>query len=99
MSIELLHDRAIVGGFTASEQLFGAVFAFTTSNVEGSNNSVARLDIGYLGANLLDDAHAFMAHDIAILELHDFTMVQMQIRATDCILKCERQSYMDATVL
>lgn len=69
VTIQFLHDRAVVRAVAGSVLLFLAELALSTGYVEGGHNAIAWLDFGHLTSNLLHDAHTFMAEDLARLEL------------------------------
>ena len=69
MTIQLLHDRAVVSAVAGSVLLLLAELALSTGHVEGSHDAVAGLDFSHLASDLLHDTHTFVAEDLARLEL------------------------------
>jgi len=83
MTVKLLHHRAVVGAVACSELLLQTVLALSASRIEGCHDSIAWNDMGHFASDLLDDANTFMAQDLALLELQNFAVVQMQVGSTD----------------
>lgn len=89
MAIKFLHDGAIVGAIASSELFLLTELALSTGNIEGGHDSISWGDSSHLAPDLLDNAHAFVTKDLALLELQDLAVVQVQIRSADCVEKEE----------
>lgn len=83
MTVQLLHDGAIIGAITGSELLFKAKLTLATGDIECCNNTVTWLDCSHATANLLDNSRTFVAQDLVCLELHYLAMKEVQVGSTN----------------
>jgi len=72
-----------LGRLTLGEVLPLAHPAVPAGDVEGDDDAVAGLDLGDLGADLLDDPHRLVAEDVALVDEHAEHLVEVQVGAAD----------------
>jgi len=68
-----------VGLLTLRRKLLLAEEAITTSNLERSDVSLADFNTGDFSADLFDDTAEFVAQDVALGELDDCAVKEMQV--------------------
>jgi hypothetical protein len=74
---------AVLGGLALGEELAVAHPAVAAGDVEGDHDPVAGLDVGHLGANLLDDPHRLVAEDVALFHEGREDLVEVEVGAAD----------------
>ncbi len=73
----LVHLR----GLALRLQAVGAHPAVPAGDVERNHDPVADGDVRYVGADRLDDAHRFVAEDVAIVDERSEELVEVEVRA------------------
>ncbi len=85
LGVFLVDDGAApgVGGLAGREQLQVAVEALPARDGERDHHAVALLHAQHGGPHLLDDAHEFVAEDVAVLHHRDLAAVDVQVGTAD----------------
>jgi hypothetical protein len=73
----------VLRGLALRLQALVAHEARAARDVERDHDPVARLEVGHLAADLLDDAHRLMAEDVALVEERSHDLVEVEIRTAD----------------
>ena len=76
-------DGVAVGALALRRQLLLAVEALAASDLEAGDDAVALLQVLDARTHLIDDTAELVAQDVALLQLDDGAMVQVQVAAAD----------------
>ena len=72
-----------VGDLALGRELVLAEEAVAAGNLERNDIALADLDLLDAGADLIDNTAELVAEDVALVHLHDGTVVEMEVRAAD----------------